>query len=226
MKAIPPGLSVLKRTWLICVVVSVLIAGCEGPKAIPSTGNRMIDQLITDSSRKYTLLESEEFSRSQAIADDAMLAKNYVIAHNDYSSYHLLMALREHAPDTYDEIPNETKAAILSSALRELIFLNDFGRLDPQEGYDGPTAKALLNTGQIAVSFLEGTLDDKKDAPLLGSEASALSRLYSFRRCDFALRYVSLLLGHSPSFSPIIGQRDQQIVTLKQHLASKRNPRN
>ena len=173
-----------------------------------------VEKLIADSKKKLTLMESKTLTNAKLGPEDVRAAQDYIKEHKDYTSYHLLFAL---PPDDYKKIPNATKADILVSALGHLIFLNDWGHL-PAAHYDGKPAKALLETKKEAIAPLKGLLDDRSEAPFCGSKDATTSSSYGYRRCDFAYRYLSLILGRTPAFPTSPEERDKLIARLKEEL--------
>lgn len=137
-----------------------------------------------------------------------------ICAHPDHTSYHLLFALRRLAGEGYARLPAAVRAQVLCGALGHVSFLNDWGYLEPGESYDGEAAVALLESGKAALDCLRPILGERRPAPLFGSEAAALSSLYAYRRCDFACRYVALLLGLAPTFDSHPERRNVEIERL------------
>jgi hypothetical protein len=178
----------------------------------------MIDRLIIESVSGITLMESRALPTGELDAEQERTAGDYVRSHSDYTAYHLLFALRRKAIGAYSRLSPEVRARVLCSALGHLRYLNDWGTLDPHESHDGEAASALLETGKAAVECLVDLLDDRRPAPLFGSEEATMSSIYQYRRCDFAFRYVSLLRGRTPTFDPQPERRDVEVERLKGNL--------
>ena len=172
--------------------------------------------LVEESSKRRTLDRSEFLSNNTLMDRDVPEALAVIKKHPDYTSYHLLLALRRYYPKTYKDVPNADKAAILCSALKNSEFLNDWG--NPHGSYDDTSAKALVELGKDALGSLRPILDDATEAPLWGSKEATVSEVYQFRRKDFAYRYASLILGESPVFHADPKERDKDIETLKAKL--------
>jgi hypothetical protein len=178
-----------------------------------------IESLVTDSKSGKSLMESASLL-GQFSHGDVDAALTYVLAHPDYTAYHLLFALRRHAREAYDRAAPDTKAAILCDALKRLAYLNDWGYLDAGGSHDGEAATALLELERAALRACASTLDDSQPAPLFGTEEATLSRMYKYRRKDFAYRYLSVILGHQPTFDPDPQKRDADIELLKTDIAA------
>jgi hypothetical protein len=181
-----------------------------------------VKKLIEDSVKKYTIEQVELLDADPLLASDLPHVLAYIKKHGDYTSYHLLFAIRKYYPASYRNIPNEDKAAILCSTLKNTIGFNDWGILQPNQPADpyadGPSAKALLETGKIALKRLEPILDDNRPAILGGSEEHMISVEHRYRRKDYAYRYASLILGKVPAFHTDPKVRDKDIETLKAEL--------
>lgn len=154
-------------------------------------------------------------------SEELRQSAEYITAHPDHTAYHLLMLLRNHAPEQYASLDAKTRAQVLCAALGHSRYLNDWGYLDLSESYDGEAAKALLETAAAAVPFLSPLLADKRPAPLFGSEEATLSSMYQYRRCDFAYRYQALIKGMEPRFEKRPSDRDKAIAALKNQLAKE-----
>jgi hypothetical protein len=183
---------------------------------MPDSG--IIAALVSDSREGHALLRSPTLEKLVLSAADEREALGQILARSDYTSYHLLFALRRHSPDVYQGLPAKTKARILVDALEHLPYLNDWGILDPSSSHDGEAATALLELRAAAIEPLRPVLDNAQPAPLFGSEPATVSQHFQYRRCDFAYRYLSLLLGLDPSFDPEPRKRDEEIARLKVRL--------
>jgi hypothetical protein len=158
--------------------------------------------------------------------EDIPHADQYIRSHPDFSSYLLLITLFEGWRESYERIPKETRAAILCSALSRSTLSNEWGWLSPEDGgYDYPPARALLDTGDMAVKYLTPLLDDRARMVTTGSKEATVSRFYRYRRCDFAYRYICLLRGLKPSFAPTPEERDMEIDRLKAVLRTNERGR-
>ncbi len=177
-----------------------------------------LQPLIDDARAGRSRIDSVAFATTRLDPTEAAMAVDVVCASPDHSSYLVLLALKSQAKDSYASVPASVRAAIFCGALEHQQFLNDFGYLEPSESYDGPSAKALLATGDAAIPCLRQLLDVDAPAPLMGSEESALSALHAYRRADFAYRYLAKLVGHDPPFRASPQERDQDIAALKREL--------
>jgi hypothetical protein len=148
----------------------------------------------------------------------ARLACTYVKTHEDFTSYFLLLGLRRACPERLKEIPVDTRARILVSALQMMMWVNDWSDLGPgpEGALDEEAAKALLETGAAALPHLNRLLGDKQPAPSWGSISG--NNTYEVRRCDLAYRYAAILLGAHPVFHAAVPERDRDIESLKRRM--------
>jgi hypothetical protein len=207
---------------LAAMSITVLVIEYGGLNHLyyPGPVKRMID----DSKHKLALVESKSIAL-RLTKQEVQSAIKYINAHKDYSSFHLLMVVQKQSPTHYANLPRDTKAAILSSALANIRCLNDWGYLHPREPYDGDVARALVDIGRPAILHLLPLLDDSSPALLFGSEASTLSIRYKFRRADYACRYISQIIGQPAIFHPDISQRNKKIIALKKRLTAEKTKR-
>jgi hypothetical protein len=177
-----------------------------------------VSKLVEEAKTKNSAIEAGILSKNPMVAADIPEALEHIKSHPDFTSYHLLVAIRKYYPKSYKEVRTDDKVSILCSALRNIMYLNDWGYLAPVDSYDRESGKALLETGRSALNGLTPILDDENSAPLFGSEEATLSKLYKYRRKDFAYRYISLIIGESPGFSRNLKERDKRIEILKNKL--------
>jgi hypothetical protein len=207
----------------LTVAIVLLLSACSHRNAgqtdaAPATLD-MLTPFIADSNRGLSLLESKTL-REHPLGDAELpLAVEYVRAHADASSYHLLFAIQARSPAAYEGIPAATRAAVLCAALEHLVYLNDWGHLHAAV-LDGRPAVALIALGDVAKPGLVRLLADRRDAPFFGSADATLSGGY--RRTDFAYRYLLLILGREPTWNDDMAKRDVAIAALQTELAGRR----
>ena len=148
----------------------------------------------------------------------AEAAEAHIRLYPDWTSYHVLLVLRQDHPSTYARIPLGTRAAVLCSALAIVRDMNDWGYLDESGSYEGDAGKALLEVGPAALSHLRPLLDDRNAAWLSGSKEATMSGIYQYRRADFAYNYACLILGWPRMFDRDPKERDKEIEQLKVRL--------
>ena len=143
---------------------------------------------------------------------------DYVRAHPDETSFHVLLIVRSRSPRIYEDLPLDTRAKVICDAMAQLMLLNEFGCLEPKDPYDGPAAKALIEIGGPALLRLRPLLDDERPALLWGGEEAMLTEEYQLRRADYAYRSATLILGREPVFHEDINLRDQLLAELRAEL--------
>lgn len=208
------------------VLVGVSCAPGQRERAKPGTTDRppsrteQEDQVISDlircSEKKLGLGHYKDFRDLTLSKRQLESAVTYVSQNRDYKSFHLLIAIKNTSAELYYEgIPVQDKAMILTSALRSQHYFNDWSVLLPDiKGSDGPAGEAVLELGKAAIPYLTPILADSSPAHWSGSDSSATSAFYQFRRKDFAFRYISLILGRSPTFLADPSERDKAINAL------------
>jgi hypothetical protein len=203
------------------------------------TGSLHVGPDADDSTKKLSpnalVLVSESTEEKSVVASTLVMEKHplhpceipavldFIRQHRDYTSYHLLIAVRRGFPASYKDIPDDTKAAILCSSLKNCQILDDWGSVSTESSFDRESAKALLGTRTSALKYLAPLLDDDKLAPVTGSSEATDNKINKVRRKDLAYRYASLILGASPAFHRDPSLRDRDIEELRTRL-KKRKP--
>lgn len=124
-----------------------------------------------------------------------------------------LMALKRLNGDLFMQINRRKGAAILTDALARSTTFNAWGI--PQVYWES-SAKAIIEYGDTAVPYLVPLLDDRRPAPVWGSEEAMLYDQYQYRVCDYAFALLldirkdkQITLARSPQ------ERDKQIESYK-----------
>ena len=74
-----------------------------------------------------------------------------------------------------------------------------------------------MRTGGPGLEYLIPILHNREAAPLFGPGAQ-VSRDDRYRRCDFAYRYISLILGLEAEYDDDVDDRDEEIEDLHEEL--------
>jgi hypothetical protein len=205
-------------------LILAIAAGCALPTQ-PNIQSEKVRDLIREASSGASLVRFEDMDvpRSESDMRETVMLNNdkeiseavgYIETHPDFTSYHLLFAVRKFDPKAYAKLSAETKARVLCSALVNTVMMNDWGGLT----LDGLAAKALLDTGRAALPYLRPILDNNDSALLGGSSSATVSEIYNYRRADYAYRYASLILSREPMFDYNPEVRDKAIAGLRQQL--------
>jgi hypothetical protein len=99
------------------------------------------------------------------------------------SSLLTLMALKEIDNIKYKLLPDSLKAGILIDALKNAVTFNTFGL--PHVRWEA-AAKAIVELGDANQAGLRELLNDKRPAPVWGSEDFQEYKQYQYRVCDYA----------------------------------------
>ena len=87
-------------------------------------------------------------------------------------------------------------------ALKQCVTLNDWGMLEPERDntqFDGIATKALTAIGPKAIPSLIPLLDDRRSAPITGSEESTVAIFDNYRRSDYAYKCLMMILKTEPA---------------------------
>jgi hypothetical protein len=175
----------------------------------------MMSDLIAESTKRLSLMESKLVGREKLPDDEQKAAVDYILNHPDFTSYHLLFALKDRSELAFDSIPPSVRARVLCSALSNLNYLNDWGHLavSPKEGL---AMTALIATGEAALPCLKPLLEDRRPAPFFGSADATVATQY--RRADFAYHAAARILNEKPLFAVNSKDRDYDIAKLAERL--------
>jgi hypothetical protein len=222
-----------KKKWFGCIrsigrIVPLLFAmssACIGARGThDASANRpdsLIGELIAASTARKSLTESPIPSELPTGKVHAAAAIAYMQTNPDFSAYHLLFLLQRYSPNDYDNLPASVKGRILCSELANARYLNDWSYLAPEPSRDLFAAHAVLDVGKAALPYLLELMDDKRAAPLWGTEEATVSIIREYRRADFAYRYAMLILGRQATFPANVGERDILIARLKRDLSRR-----
>jgi hypothetical protein len=175
----------------------------------------MMFDLIAESAKRLSLMESKLAGREKLPEEEQSAAVDYILNHPDFTSYHLLFALKDRSEAAYNSIPATTRAGVLCSALSNLKYLNDWGHLAVSPK-DGLAMTALIATGEAALTCLKPLLEDLRPAPFFGSADATVATQY--RRADFAYHAAALILKEKPVFAADPKDRDREIVRLAERM--------
>lgn len=185
------------------------------PKPVAENLSEPIAALVKDSKDKLPLKSSRAYGIRLTDADRAE-ALAFIERHADYTSYHLLFAARR---DFDASFSNALTARILCSVLATHSDMRDWGTVqyDPSPHLESP--RALLETGAASLPFLVPLLDNASSVALYGAgESSSISYLHKFRCCDYAYRYVCMIIEEMVAYDPDPMVRDGYIAHLKEML--------
>ena len=203
------------------IVTGAVTGGCTWMSGKPPVLTSRLDAAVKAATAGESYLQSMLYASEPLSPKELAEADSYIQCHPDFTSYHLLLALRQQSPLAYGKVPDGVKAKILCQALSRLLCLNDFGYLEPSESYDDVAGRAIIELGAPALPRLVQLLKDKNEAPLCGSQPATLFSAFRYRRADFAYRYIMLILGRRPTFPVDPAERDKLIDELHKEMVSK-----
>lgn len=224
----------MKRSMVsLALLIAVLIYAyslANGPQNRPRADSHPVEQLIRLSEYTMSLFDSHDVMLD---AGDIPAALKQVRTHPDFSSLHVLMALRRHHQGVYASIEAGTKARILISCLNQTECADDWsymsgelgltilprGHLAQPYAVDYAAARALLELpAKVTIPQLIEVLQNEEEIVWSGSAEATRSRLERLRRCDLAYRYICILIGVKPEYTRSVKQRDQAIASLMRQL--------
>jgi hypothetical protein len=141
----------------------------------------------------------------------------------DHTSFHLMLALRKHAPARYACIPDSVKAAVFCDTLAHQVCMNDWYNLD-SDRTERDFEIDLIATGEVALPKLVPLLDNSEPALSEGSQEATQSGANCYRRKDYAYLYICRILGEDYLFDRDPAVRDERIAKLQEKVAKYKVP--
>ena len=177
-----------------------------------------VAELITEL-EKASMLGREPFNspafREIVKRKDAAELLFNSIKESSQKEYFKLMALKKLNEGFYAKIPARISLAILTDALANSELFNAWGI---PNFYWESSARAIIEFGSVSVPYLEKLLDDKRPAPVWGSEEAMIYEQYEFRVCDYALALLNAINQKEKILLPeSTGTRDSLIASYKQN---------
>jgi hypothetical protein len=139
----------------------------------------------------------------------AAAALRPLIVKGDRSSLFALLALRQIAPEQYQQLKPDLRVAILVDALKRSEYFNTWG-LPHLRWTDA--AKAIIAEGQAARPPLVALLSDKRPAPVWGGEEYAEYQRYQYRVSDYAWALLNEITGRKITIPEDPAARDRLIA--------------
>lgn len=126
----------------------------------------------------------------------------------DRSSFLTLLALRKVDMQQYKAVDPDISLKILIDALRRSKYFNAWGL---PHLYWEDAAVAIIEHGPRAIEPLKGMLQDKRKAPVWGSEEVLEYQKYKYRVCDYAWAMLKEIKGEKADMPERPTVRDQMI---------------
>lgn len=173
-------------------------------------------QLQQDAERQVPPFGAESVRMASRLGP---VATSLLLGHveaTESTAFLALEALREADPEAFNGLPARKRAEIYASNLQnDSNFYNAWG----VPGYLlTETAHALIDLGDEAVPTLEPLLNDRRPAPLSGSQDATTSSMYGNRVRDYAWVLISEIKDLPYTYSQDPAERDQSIEALQQEL--------
>lgn len=123
-----------------------------------------------------------------------------------------LLALRQMDPTLYRELEPPFRVSVLIDALRTSDYFNAWGL---PHLYWEDAAQAVIDEGQAARDLLKALLDDRRPAPMWGSEEVLEYQKYSYRVRDYAWALLKAIQGEEVEIPTDPKMRDNLISELE-----------
>ncbi len=124
-----------------------------------------------------------------------------------------LLLLRRLNNKAYLDVPAETRAKVLTDALRASKTFNTWGL---PGFYLEDASNAMIETGRSTVPALKRMLDDTRPAPLFGSKEYMLSQRLKYRLCDYALYFLRRIGGDEQFKLPAVPEERDALIKAAQ----------
>lgn len=146
------------------------------------------------------------------------LAPSLLLQHinaNGQTAFLALEVLREVDLDAYNAVPAGQRAGIYVSSLENSTYFNAWG----VPGYQlTATADALMALGDEAVVRLRPLLNDRRIAPLEGSQEATTGAMHGNRVCDYAWALLCGIRRTPCEYSQSPDDRDRAIQAMRTEL--------
>lgn len=138
------------------------------------------------------------------------------------ASFLALEALRAADEHSWESVAPGMRAHIYAEALRRNVFFNAWGL----PGYQlSDTSAAFASLGGAAVAALLPLLDDRREAPLSGSQDATTSKSYGNRVCDYAWILACDALRRRCIYFRDPRERDVAIAAMRSELSPESHTR-
>jgi hypothetical protein len=188
----------------------------EQPQAM--TVEKLIDRGMRGTS--LTDMDTVDFDQQDV---DRIVAR--IDESPDIRSYQLLFYLAKKHPKLYANVGKATKAAILCSAMKREVFLNDWGILPTfattKRPWIAPALDLLIDLGPDVLPSLLPLLEDKRPGLFSGSSDATESTVFRYRRCDFACYAGALILREAYVLRETMEDRDIDIEKMTARIRAR-----
>ena len=167
--------------------------------------------LGSDSERGLEPFNSLAFTEMVSRGEGAAAGLAESIRRDDRSSLLPLLAVRKMSSNTYGSIPPARRVAILVDSLRSSKSFNTWGLPHVRWEY---AALSLIDEGTAAERPLSALLEDRRPAPVWGSEDYLEYARYNYRVCDYAWAMLVAIRKQKIDLSMDPAARDRQIAAL------------
>lgn len=175
---------------------------------------QLANELAVESAKGREPFNSIAFAETVSRGENGAIALGPLLTKPDRTSLLGLLALRQMSPERYKDLVPELRISVLVDTLKTSKYFNTWGL--PHVRWE-PAANALIAEGTAAERTLLPLLEDKRDAPVWGSEDFAEYQRYKYRVCDYAWAFLSEIRSAKISIPESPAERDRFIQELARH---------
>ena len=174
----------------------------------------LLTKLMEQSKAKREPFNSPAYRELQTRTNvDAKALATLVSESNDARALLPLLLLRKLDNKSYQQLPADLRAHVLTEALQGSTYFNVWGV--PNFNLED-ASQALIETGSSAVPELKRMLSDTRPAPVFGSQEYMEYKKHQYRVCDYALLFLTLIKDNKANFRMPVSpaERDGLIKSL------------
>ncbi len=176
----------------------------------------LVSELAQDSTSGREPWNSRAYKSIVAMnPGDILPSLREAIAQRDESAFLALEAIHTLDRDVFHDIDADVRCSIYVAALANARSYNVWG-LPGQ--YVGKAGKHLITLGRSAVPYLMPYLDDRRRAPIWGSEAATVDEEFQNRVCDHAAVLLAAILGIDYEHTKDPSVRDANILRFREQF--------
>lgn len=168
----------------------------------------LVRELRRDSQRGVEPFNSMPYAVLVSRGDKSSDDLKALLSDAEQTSHLGLLALRQVNADAYGGIDPQLRVNVLTNSLANAQYFNAWGL--PHLRWEG-AAKAIIAEGAVAQAALKALYQDRRPAPVWGSEGVLEFRKYRFRVCDYAWALSKAIEGDTIEIPTDPTKRDELI---------------
>lgn len=172
---------------------------------------QLANELAEESAKGREPFNSIAFAETVSRGENGAIVLGPLLTKRDRTSLLGLLALRQMSEEHYKALVPELRVRVLVETLRTSKHFNSWGLPHLRWEY---AANALIAEGAAAERTVLPLLEDKRDAPVWGSEEFAEYQRYRYRVCDYAWAILKEIRKEKISIPESPTERDRLIQEL------------